>query len=145
MSEQRSNLLSNFIVRAIIGSAMIFFINEFLSAQGITVQVGLNPWTVLTSGILGTPGVALLYGISFYGILQVLHKVWVFLKMGWTNQGREVYNHPTSCGSSDLYLIVSRQSIDSYNSKDYYQKNFSKFRLIMFSKCSMPYRQQFTE
>lgn len=56
MSEQRSNLLSNFIVRAIIGSAMIFFINEFLSAQGIAVQVGLNPWTVLTSGILGTPG-----------------------------------------------------------------------------------------
>ena len=48
---------------------MIFFINEFLSAQGIAVQVGLNPWTVLTSGILGTPGVALLYGISFYGIL----------------------------------------------------------------------------
>ena len=69
MSEQRSNLLSNFIVRAIIGSAMIFFINEFLSAQGIAVQVGLNPWTVLTSGILGTRGVALLYGISFYGIL----------------------------------------------------------------------------
>ena len=54
---------------AIIGSAMIFFVNEFLSAQGITVQVGLNPWTVLTTGILGTPGVALLYGISFYGIM----------------------------------------------------------------------------
>lgn len=46
---------------------MIFFVNEFLGAQGISVQVGLNPWTVLTSGILGTPGVALLYGISFYG------------------------------------------------------------------------------
>ena len=45
------------------------FVNEFLSAQGITAQVGLNPWTVLTSGLLGTPGVALLYGISFYGIM----------------------------------------------------------------------------
>lgn len=69
MPEQRANLLSNFIVRAIIGSAMIFFINEFLSAQGVSVQVGLSPWTILTSGVLGTPGVALLYGISFYGIL----------------------------------------------------------------------------
>lgn len=69
MPEQRANLLSNFIVRGIIGSAMIFFINEFLSAQGVSVQVGLNPWTILTSGVLGTPGVALLYGISFYGIL----------------------------------------------------------------------------
>ncbi len=69
MPEQKQQPFTNFIVRAIIGSAMIFFVNEFLSAQGITVQVGLNPWTVLTSGILGTPGVALLYGISFYGIM----------------------------------------------------------------------------
>ena len=69
MPEQKSQLLTNFIVRAIIGCAMIFFVNEFLNAQGISVQVGLNPWTVLTSGILGTPGVALLYGISFYGFM----------------------------------------------------------------------------
>ena len=69
MSEQKPQLFTNFIGRAIIGCAMIFFVYEFLSAQGITVQVGLNPWTVLTSGILGTPGVALLYGISFYGIM----------------------------------------------------------------------------
>ena len=69
MSEQKPQLFSNFIVRAIIGCAMIFFVNEFLGAQGITVQVGLNPWTVLTSGILGLPGVALLYGINFLKIL----------------------------------------------------------------------------
>ncbi len=67
MSEQKPQIVTNFIVRAIIGCAMIFFVNEFLSAQGISAQVGMNPWTVLTSGILGTPGVALLYGISFYG------------------------------------------------------------------------------
>lgn len=69
MSEQKPQMVTNFIVRVIIGCAMIFFVNEFLSAQGISVRVGLNPWTVLTSGILGTPGVALLYGISFYGIM----------------------------------------------------------------------------
>ena len=61
--------LANFIVRAVVGAALIFFVNEFLSSQGIAVRVGLNPWTILTSGILGTPGVALLYGISFYGIM----------------------------------------------------------------------------
>lgn len=69
MPEQTPHLFVNFIVRVIVGIAMIFFVNEFLGAQGISVQVGLNPWTVLTSGILGTPGVALLYGISFYGIM----------------------------------------------------------------------------
>ena len=69
MSEQKPQIVTNFIVRAIIGCAMIFFVNEFLNAQGISVQVGLNPWTVLTSGILGLPGVALLYGINFLKIL----------------------------------------------------------------------------
>lgn len=69
MPEQQTHLFVNFIVRAIVGAAIIFFVNEFLGAQGIAVRVGLNPWTVLTSGILGTPGVALLYGISFYGIM----------------------------------------------------------------------------
>ncbi len=69
MAEKRSHLFANFIVRAVVGAALIFFVNEFLSSQGIAVRVGLNPWTILTSGILGTPGVALLYGISFYGIM----------------------------------------------------------------------------
>ncbi len=69
MEEKRSHLLANFIVRAVVGAALIFFVNEFLSSQGIAVRVGLNPWTILTSGILGTPGVALLYGISLYGIM----------------------------------------------------------------------------
>ena len=69
MPEKRSHLFTHFIVRAIVGMALIFFVNEFLGYQGIDVRVGMNPWTFLTSGILGTPGVALLYGISFYGIM----------------------------------------------------------------------------
>lgn len=69
MPEKRSYLFTNFIIRAIVGMALIFFVNEFLGSQGIAVRVGMNPWTVLTSGILGIPGVALLYGISFYGIM----------------------------------------------------------------------------
>ena len=66
MPEYRSSVVINFIIRAIIGFTLIFFINQFLSAQGVGVRVGLNPATFVTSGIFGAPGVALLYRISFY-------------------------------------------------------------------------------
>ena len=56
----------NFLIRAIVGLAIIFFVIEYLDGQGISSGVGMNPVTVLTSGTLGIPGVALLYGITFY-------------------------------------------------------------------------------
>lgn len=66
MPEYRSSVVINFIIRAIIGFALIFFVNQFLATQGIGVRVGLNPATFVTTGVFGAPGVALLYGISFY-------------------------------------------------------------------------------
>ena len=69
MAEKGVRIIVNFFVRVVVGIALVFFVNEFLSLQGISVSVGMNPGTVLTSGILGVPGVALLYGIGFYGIL----------------------------------------------------------------------------
>ena len=69
MSEERPGIIVNFLVRAVIGMALIFFVNEFLSSRGINAAVGLNAVTFLTSGTLGIPGVALLYGIVFYRIL----------------------------------------------------------------------------
>ena len=33
------------LVRAIIGIAIIFFVNEFLASKGISAQVGMNPVT----------------------------------------------------------------------------------------------------
>lgn len=69
MSEGRPGIIVNFLVRALIGMALIFFVNEFLSSRGIDAAVGLNAVTFLTSGTLGIPGVALLYGIIFYRIL----------------------------------------------------------------------------
>lgn len=56
----------NFILRGSIGVVAIYFINEYLEFQGIMVQVGLNVVTFLTSGTLGIPGVAMLYGIMLY-------------------------------------------------------------------------------
>lgn len=69
MTEKGIRMVINFVVRMIVGAALIFFVNQFLDARGIAAQVGLNPVTFLTSGTLGIPGVALLYGITFYGIL----------------------------------------------------------------------------
>lgn len=66
MPERQPHTMINFFVRVILGIAMIFFVNEFLEFENISVRVGMNPLTLLTSGVLGTPGVALLYGIAFY-------------------------------------------------------------------------------
>ena len=68
MGEKLVRAAVNCFVRGVIGIALILFVNEFLSLQEISVSDGMNPGTVLTSGILGVPGVGLLYGIRFYGI-----------------------------------------------------------------------------
>ena len=61
--------LVNFILRAVMGTVGIYCVNYFLAAKQISVAVGINPLTILTSGILGFPGVAVLYGIHFFKIL----------------------------------------------------------------------------
>ena len=55
-----------FFIRAIVGMTLIFFINQFLGGYEVAIKVGRNPVTFVASGIFGTPGVALLYGIAFY-------------------------------------------------------------------------------
>ena len=61
--------LVNFVLRAVIGTVGIYFANSFLMTQNIGISVGINPMTVLTSGILGFPGVIVLYGINFFKVL----------------------------------------------------------------------------
>lgn len=61
--------LLNFIMRSILGVIAIYFINAALAERGIFLGVGINIYTVLTSGILGIPGVAALYGIGLYKFL----------------------------------------------------------------------------
>ena len=55
--------LVNFILRAVMGTIGIYAINYMLAQRQIQVAVGINPLTILTSGALGFPGVAVLYGI----------------------------------------------------------------------------------
>ena len=61
-----TNLITNFLVRMVIGIAIIIFINQFLVTKGIEKNVGVNPVTIITTGTFGVPGVCLLYGIVFY-------------------------------------------------------------------------------
>ena len=69
MKEKGIEIIVNFIVRAVLGVAVIFFVIQFLDSQKIPVAVGVNLLSFLTSGILGLPGVALLYGIVCWEIL----------------------------------------------------------------------------
>lgn len=67
--KKKMEWLLNIFMRSILGTIAIYFINVGLVSMGINVGVGINPLTVLTSGILGLPGLAAIYGIGFYQIL----------------------------------------------------------------------------
>ncbi|MCI8639778.1 MAG: Pro-sigmaK processing inhibitor BofA [Coprococcus sp.] len=69
MDKKRPPFLVNFVVRAIVGMGIIFFVNQFLDYRNIPVSVGLNIISFLTTGTLGVPGVCLLYGVMFYQLM----------------------------------------------------------------------------
>ena len=66
---EKNHFWVNFIVRAIWGMGIIFFANQFLAQKEIAMQVGFNVVSLLTTGFLGLPGVALLYGVVALPIL----------------------------------------------------------------------------
>lgn len=61
--------LLNMVMRSILGTIAMYFVNSALASMGISLGVGINAITILTSGILGIPGLAALYGIGFYQML----------------------------------------------------------------------------
>lgn len=69
--EPKTSFLINFIVRAVVGMGLIFFVNQYLEYRGISLRVGLNGISFLTSGILGVPGVAMLYGILALSLIHI--------------------------------------------------------------------------
>ena len=66
---RHAEFLLNFLLRGITGALSIVLVNEILAAQNFAAMVGINLWTVLTSAILGLPGVLLLYGIHIFKFL----------------------------------------------------------------------------
>ena len=67
--KNKAELVINFALRGVLGMMSIYFLNLFLAELAPGMRVGYNPITFLTSGILGFPGVAMLYGINFYMLL----------------------------------------------------------------------------
>ncbi len=69
MENKFASAVINFMIRAAVGMALIFFINNYVLPSDSSINVGLNAVSFLTSGSLGIPGVCLLYGIMCYQIL----------------------------------------------------------------------------
>lgn len=61
--------LLNVFMRSILGTVAIYFVNSALAAAGISLGVGINAITVLTSGVLGLPGLLALYCLGIYRML----------------------------------------------------------------------------
>ena len=66
---RKAECLLNLVMRSILGTLAIYFINGGLSVLGYSLGIGLNAITVLTSAILGIPGLLALYGIGIYQML----------------------------------------------------------------------------
>ena len=66
---RKAEWLINFILRSIMGTIAIYFINMGVTFLGFTTVVGINAVSILTTGILGIPGIVMLYGLSIYEIL----------------------------------------------------------------------------
>mgnify|MGYP003290357751 CR=1 FL=1 len=61
--KRKMQFVLEFLLRTGVGAATILWINHILLQQGIFLSVGINFLSLLTSGILGIPGVALLFAI----------------------------------------------------------------------------------
>ena len=69
MKKKLISAAAHFVIRAVVGMALIFFIDQYVIPPEASINVGLNAVSFLTSGTLGIPGVGLLYGIMCYQIL----------------------------------------------------------------------------
>lgn len=56
----------NFLLRAVLGIILVYCCNSILHKIGVTNLPGINTVNIASIGILGIPGIILLYGITFY-------------------------------------------------------------------------------
>lgn len=67
--KKRPAILLAFLGRGAAGLSFIYFFNMFCTTRDIITCVGINPITVTVSGILGIPGVLLIYAINLFRFL----------------------------------------------------------------------------
>lgn len=63
--KNKLEVIMGFIMRGVVGTVTIYGVNQALLLYGFTQSVGINPLTVLTSAILGIPGVVALFILVF--------------------------------------------------------------------------------
>lgn len=66
---KKSTIFITFLLRGILCGLVIYFANIGFAKAGISIAVALNSASLLTSAILGFPGLLLLYGIKIYKLL----------------------------------------------------------------------------
>lgn len=66
---KKKEWLLNLVLRTVLGTLAVVTVNMMMETAGMTVVVGVNPVTLLTSAFLGFPGLAALYGVQFYKLL----------------------------------------------------------------------------
>lgn len=64
--KSRAEFIINFVLRGVTGMLIIYFVNFLLAEKIPSLCIGYNLVTFLASGVLGLPGVALLYGVNLY-------------------------------------------------------------------------------
>lgn len=67
--KNRGEWIVNFLLRGVLGMMSIYFANLLFASFVPGMKLGYNPITFLTSGILGFPGLIVLYGINFFKVL----------------------------------------------------------------------------
>mgnify|MGYP001037456008 FL=1 len=67
--KSKANMVFRFLVQAVIGSVLIYGMNQFFLSQNLVSIIAINPLTVLTCGFLGIPGVFLLFCVQILSML----------------------------------------------------------------------------
>ena len=68
--KKNSEIYLNFAMRIFVGVVAIYLLNSILQAFHINLEVGVNGVSSLVLGALGLPGFLILYGVSFYFMLN---------------------------------------------------------------------------
>lgn len=63
---KKSSIFIRFLLRGILCALVIYFANIGFEKAGLSIAVSLNSASLLTTAILGFPGLLLLYGIKIY-------------------------------------------------------------------------------
>lgn len=62
---RKNEWIINFVLRIVMGIIVIYTGNLVFGYYGVDVSVAINPISILVSGFLGIPGIAVLYGINY--------------------------------------------------------------------------------